>query len=99
MLKYAVVEISGRQYLVKPDMKLSVDLLKEKETFEVDKILLIVDGDKVTIGSPFLKDKLKFKVLGSKRDPKIRVSTYKPKANYRKVKSSIRETTQIQLVS
>lgn len=97
MLRYAVVEISGRQYLVEPDGKISVDLLKEKETFESDKVLLIAEGDKVTLGSPFLKDKLKFKVLGSRRDPKIRVSTYKPKANYRRVKGSIRETTQIQL--
>ncbi len=88
MLRYAVVEISGRQYKVLPEKDFLVDFLGEVKTYETDKILLEVNDGKIEIGSPYLKQKLKFDVLGVVRGKKLRVATYKAKANTRRVKGS-----------
>ena len=96
MLRYAVVEIAGKQYKVSPDEKILVDFLGDVKNFECDKVLVWADDKKLTVGSPYLKEKLKFEILGTEKE-KIRVSKYKPKANYRKVKGSKKVMTQIKL--
>lgn len=87
MLKYAVVEISGKQYKVTPSKTLVVDYLGDIKKFDCNKILLAAADGKLEIGKPYLKEKLTFEVLGSEKR-KIRVATYKPKVNYRRVKGS-----------
>lgn len=87
-MKYAVVEIAGRQYQVLPNQELMVNHLGDIKSFQCDRVLLISDEKKIKIGQPFLKDKLEFSVLGNVRGKKIRVATYKAKVNYRKVKGS-----------
>lgn len=84
-MKFAIVQISGRQYKVNEGKSLLVDFLGDIKTFEADKILLIADDDGVKIGKPYLTDKLMFNVETIKKD-KIRVATYHAKANYRRVK-------------
>ncbi len=88
MLDFAVVEIAGRQYKVKPGQKLSVNFLGDVKSLDCDKVLLISEGDKLQIGSPYLKEKLAFDILASTRGKKLRVATYHAKANTRKVKGS-----------
>lgn len=97
MIKYAVVEISGRQYLVEPNKPMVVDFLKESKVLECDRVLLKSEDGKLEIGKPFLTDKLQFDILEEVKFPKIRVATYKAKANTRKVKGSKRLGTKIQL--
>lgn len=84
MLKYAIVEISGKQYSISPGETLVVDYLGEIKKFECDKILLLARDGKLEIGKPYLKEKLTLEVLGNQKR-KIRVATYKPKVNYRRV--------------
>lgn len=84
MLKYAVVEISGKQYKVTPSETLVVDYLGDIKKFDCNKILLAAADGKLEIGKPYLKEKLTFEVLGSEKR-KIRVATYKAKVNYRRV--------------
>lgn len=95
-MRYAVVEIAGRQYKVVPNQVLTVDNLGDIKTFECDKVLLLA-GDSLSLGNPYLKDKLMFEVLESKREPKIRVATYKAKAKTRKVRGSRRSVSVIKL--
>lgn len=97
MLNYAVVEILGRQYKVAPQAVLTVDFLGDIKNFQCDKILLKVEDGKIALGTPFLKDKLLFEVIGQKKLAKIRVATYKAKANYRRVKGSRRRVSIIEL--
>lgn len=97
MLQYAIVEIAGRQYKVEPNKQLVVDSLGDLKQFECDKILLKKEGDKLTFGDPYLKEKLTFTVLSTDRGPKVRVATYHAKANTRKVKGSRRVTSTIKL--
>lgn len=77
----AVVKIGGKQYLVAEKETLMVDLLPEG-TKELDlDALLVIDGDKTTIGAPLVKGvKVKAKVVDEKvAGDKIRVIRYKSK--------------------
>lgn len=97
-MQYLVCQIGGRQYVVKPQQVVEVDKLSEDvKTLVVDKILLSVDDGKVEVGKPFLKKSVNFEVLENIKKPKVRVATYKAKANYRRVKGSRREVSQIRL--
>lgn len=96
MFTFAVVEINGRQYKISPGQELLVDFLgEEEEKYECEKVLLKVDGDKLALGYPYLKEKMEFEVLESIKEPKIRVATYKAKANTRKIIGSRRKLSRI----
>lgn len=97
-MKFAILEISGKQYLVKPGQTFEVDKLGEDlKTLSVDKVLLIARDDKVEIGKPYLKEKIDFEVLDTIKKAKIRVATYKAKANYRRVKGFRRQVSRIKM--
>ena len=77
----AVVKIGGKQYLVSEKETLMVDLLPEG-TKELDlDALLVIDGDKTTVGAPLVKGvKVKAKVVDERvAGDKIRVIRYKSK--------------------
>ena len=77
----AVVKIGSNQYLVSPGQELLVDRPI------IEQVLLVIDGDKVTIGQPEVAQaKVTLKKLADVKGDKIRVSTYKAKSRYRKVK-------------
>lgn len=99
MFKYAVVEIAGRQYKVVPNQELVVNKLDQEGFFECDKVLLKADGDKLSVGMPYLKDKIKFEVVEQVRGKKIRVSIFHAKANYRRTTGSRSQNTKIRVVS
>jgi|SRR3989304_6073173 len=84
MEKYAVIRVKGHQYRVSEGKEILVDKLgTDKLSPEV---LLIVDGDKVTLGKPLVKEaKIKIKVLkDEEKGEKIDVYKYKSKSRYRR---------------
>ena len=106
MVNYLVVLIAGRQYIVTPDSRIEVDNLGDVKNFECDKVLLKASGDILELGNPYLKVsggaspyKVKFEVSEPKRLRKIRVATYKAKANTRKVRGSRRIVSYIKMVA
>jgi len=57
----------------------------EGNTVELDKVLLIADGDKVTVGTPIIDGaKVIATSKGEGKAKKIIVLKYKPKVRYRK---------------
>jgi large subunit ribosomal protein L21 len=71
---YAVVDINGKQYKVEKDMMLNVDRTTNSEGDEIniDKVLLFADGDKVSIGQPYLSGvKITAKVMGNLKGKKV----------------------------
>ena len=77
----AVVKIAGKQYIVGEKETLMVDLLPEG-TKELDlDALLVIDGDKTTVGAPLVKGvKVKAKVVDEKvAGEKLRIIRYKSK--------------------
>ncbi len=86
-MKYAVVEIAGRQYKVEPDQELLVNFLGDTKKIDCD-VLLLADEKSVSLGKPYLKEKLSFDIVETVRGKKIRVSRYHAKANTRRVVGS-----------
>jgi len=55
---YAVIEQGSKQYKVAEGDSLNIELTDvspDAETIELDKVLLISDGEKLKIGTPYLK--------------------------------------------
>ncbi len=55
---YAVIEQGSKQYKVAEGDCLNIDLMDispDTETIELDKVLLISDGDQVKVGTPLLE--------------------------------------------
>ncbi|UCD54559.1 MAG: 50S ribosomal protein L21 [Dehalococcoidia bacterium] len=84
---YAVVETGGKQYKVTPGQTIDVERLDvaEGDTVELDKVLLIVDCDKVTVGQPTVEGaKVVATSQGEGKGEKIIVFKYKSKVRYRR---------------
>lgn len=84
----AVVKIGSTQFLVSKDQEVLADaLLEKKESMSFDEVLLIIDDKNVTVGTPFVPNaKVKAKVLVDQKGEKIRVSKFKAKSRYHKVR-------------
>ena len=66
-MKKAVVKIGGKQYVVAEKETLRVDLLPEGTKDLALDALLVIDGDKTTVGEPTVKGvKVKAKVVNEK---------------------------------
>lgn len=82
---YALVEIKGKQYKAEKDAVLKVDKL-EGETgskIEFDSVLLLSDGDRVSVGQPFVKNaKVVVTVQDLKKDKKVTTVKFKKRKGY-----------------
>ena len=97
----AVVKIGGKQYLVAEKETLLVDLLPEG-TKELDlDALLVIDGDKTTVGTPTVKGvKVKAKVVDEKvAGDKVRVIRYKSKKRVNTQTGHRQKYTKIEIAS
>jgi large subunit ribosomal protein L21 len=88
-MKYAVIELQGKQYRVQEGQKLVVDRFdqfkSDQEKLMVDKVLLIRDQDEVKVGQPFVEGaKVTLSLVNQQKGPKIQVRQYKAKSRYRR---------------
>ena len=84
---YAVLSSGGKQYRVEPGSTLTVEKLTVEAGASVtfDRVLLIADGDTVTLGTPTVTGaSISATVLGEELGPKIVVFKFKQKAKYRR---------------
>jgi len=84
---YAVIETGGKQYKVAPDETLQVELLLAEvgSTVELDRVLLIADGDSVDVGRPTVAGaRVVAEVVAQEKGEKIIVFRYKRKVRYRR---------------
>ena len=85
---YATIEFKGKQYKAEKDLVLTVDKLDaEKGTkIDIDTVLLTSDGDKINVGTPYVKGaKVTVVVEESFRDKKVLVFKYKSKKDYHRL--------------
>ncbi len=83
---YAIVEIAGQQFKVAKDQKLFVHRLQDKEGNKVsfDKVYLLDDGKKVTVGAPAISGAaVEAKVVGHLKGDKVIVFKKKRRKGYR----------------
>jgi large subunit ribosomal protein L21 len=97
-MKYAIVEISGRQFWIETGKyydfnRISTELYKQ---ITLNRVLLINDEGNVLIGKPYLESvKIKGKVLEHLRDKKTIVYKMRPKKKTRKKQGHRQELTRV----
>jgi len=83
---YVVVETSGKQYKVSAGEIIDVDKLPLEvgEKIELDRVLLVADGEEVRVGQPTIEGaRVLATVTDHVKGPKIIVFKYRPKERYR----------------
>lgn len=86
-MTYAVIRSGGKQYTVREGDSLTVEKLAGEpgESLELADVLMVSDGDNVTIGAPLVAGaKVMAEIVEHGKGKKIVVFKYKPKVRYRK---------------
>jgi large subunit ribosomal protein L21 len=99
---YAVIKTGGKQYRVKPGDKLRVESLDvdEGESVEIDQVLMVGEGEDVTIGNPLVSGAVVgAKVLSHGRGKKIEVIKFRRRKHYRRQMGHRQNYTELEIVS
>jgi large subunit ribosomal protein L21 len=100
-MKKAVIATGGKQYLVTEGETLNIELLKADKPKVSFDALLVIDGDKVTVGAP-LVDKVKVTadvVNEDKQADKVTSIRYKAKKRVKTVRGHRQHQTIIKIAS
>ena len=81
----AVIASGGKQYLVKKDQILELELVRDMKKIEFE-ALLFIDGDSIKIGTPHVPGlKVYAEVLGEVKGEKLKVLKFKPKKRIKRL--------------
>ena len=83
---YALIETGGKQYKVEAGQVIDVDRISGKagEPVELDKVLLIADGERTVVGTPTIEGAKVFATYNQEiKGDKVIVFKYKSKVRYR----------------
>lgn len=97
---YAVIKTGGKQYKVAAGDKLKVEKLAGDVGAKVviDKVLMLADGDKVTVGSPLVNGaKVNATVVSHGRGDKVMIFKMRRRKHYRKTQGHRQSYTEIQI--
>jgi len=99
---YAVIATGGKQYRVEKDGVLRVEKLVAEPgaTVEFNDVLLIADGDTVTVGKPLLKGgKVTAKVELHGQGDKVSIVKFRRRKYYLRMKNHRQKYTQVRITS
>lgn len=97
---YAVIATGGKQYRVSDGQTLKLETLPGKvgETIEFDKVLMMVDGEKITIGSPYISGlKVKGEVVSHGRGEKIHIIKFRRRKHHMKQAGHRQNYTEVRI--
>ena len=95
---YAVIKTGGKQYRVSCGEKLKVEQLAAEvgSQITIDKVLMVADGDKVSIGTPLVKGaSVKATVVNHGRGDKIRIFKMRRRKHFKKQQGHRQNFTEI----
>jgi large subunit ribosomal protein L21 len=84
---YAVIQTGGKQYRVSEGATVRVEKLvaDEGSTVELDKVLMVADGDAVQVGTPYLEGgKVTAEVKSHRRGKKVKIVKFRRRKHYLK---------------
>ena len=99
---YAVIATGGKQYRVEEGDRLRVERLDAEEgaEIELDRVLLVGDGDQVVIGRPLVESgKVAATVKGHGRHKKITVVKFKRRKNYLRRRGHRQDFTEVTITA
>lgn len=97
---FAVVKTGGKQYKVAQGDIIQVEKLagEPNAKIELGDVLMLCDGDKVTVGTPFVNGaKIAAEVVAQDRTGKLIVFKKKRRQNYRRKKHHRQEFTVLKI--
>ena len=100
-IMYAVIKTGGKQYKVKAGDTVKIEKLDTVagKTVKLTDILLLVDGDKVTVGTPYIKGAtVSAKVNGHGRGDKVNIVKFHRRKHHRKQMGHRQAYTELSIV-
>lgn len=97
---YAVIKTGGKQYKVAVGEKLKVEQIPAEldSQIELNEVLMIADGDAVTIGAPFIQGAaVKATVIAHGRGEKVRIFKMRRRKHYQKRQGHRQNFTEIRI--
>ena len=97
---YAVIKTGGKQYRVSSGEKVKVEQLAAEvgSQITIDQVLMVADGDKITIGAPLVKGaKVQATVVDQGRADKINVFKMRRRKHSKKQQGHRQNYTEIQV--
>lgn len=97
---FAVIKTGGKQYKVAKDDVIRVERLSDDagSSVKLDQVLMVVDGDKVSVGAPILSGaSVTAEIVDHDRGPKIIVFKKKRRQNYRRKKGHRQDLTVLKI--
>lgn len=100
-MKLAVIKTGGKQYLVKEGQLLKIEKIEPKKgnIIKFDSVLLRIDGEKVEVGKPFLKDaKVEAEIIEQGKAKKVTVIKYKAKVRYKRKRGHRQPFSKVKII-
>jgi large subunit ribosomal protein L21 len=97
---YAVIATGGKQYKVTKGETLRVEKLvgDEGSTVKLDNVLMVADGDKVSVGTPMLdKATVTAKIMAHGRGKKVEIIKFRRRKNSRRQMGHRQSYTEIEV--
>jgi len=97
---YAIVATGGKQYRVKEGEKLRIEKLSAEvgDTVELDKVLLVGEGDDIKVGAPYLEGgKVTATVSANGRGDKVKIIKFRRRKHHRKQMGHRQSYTEIEI--
>lgn len=101
-MKYAIVESGGKQFHVEEGRIIEVDHLplEVNQKVTLENVLLLVEDEKVQIGTPSIKSiKVQATVISHDKGPKLTIFKYSPKKRIRVKTGHRQQYTQLKIES
>ncbi len=100
-MAFAIIRTGGKQYRVEPGQKLKVEKIIPAEDGSVvfTDVLMTVDGEKTTIGTPTIAGvTVTAQLVEQGRGDKVIVFKYSSKTRYKKKKGHRQEFTEVEIM-
>lgn len=99
---YAVIQTGGKQYRVTEGLKLKVEKLEaaEGDSVELNKVLMVANGDDVKIGTPYVDGgKVTATVTSHGRGKKVKIIKFKRRKHHMKRQGHRQSYTELEITN
>lgn len=99
---YAIIAAGGKQHRVKVGQQCRLEKIvgEPGELVELDKVMLIAEGESVKLGAPYLDgSKVTAKIVEHGRGDKVRIFKMRRRKGYRRTQGHRQDFTKVEIIS
>jgi len=95
---YAIIDVGGKQEKVAVGDSLTIDRIQNKKDVTFSRVLMVCDGEKVDVGTPYVKGaKVAGVVLEQTRGPKLIAFIYRRRKSSRRKHGHRQDLTRVKI--